>query len=397
MRSSAALIGPWLLVASVAVSAANSDFYVGASLGRAHQDAQPGRAPAIAGGGVISATQLSSFTVDPHVSTWQATLGYRISPHWAGELNYVHVGAARASARYTGALFLPIPFSVTTVTTAHDTDSEMDGPSVTGLGRVPLGRRWELFLRTGLIFVDRRLTQAPIAGFNERVDATETWQAGLGMDWAVSGRWKVRLEYQRYGKLKANEVLGEGKVWQASLGIVSRAVPGALHPDASVDSRLYIGASFGRAHQEAAPGTAPSLLVASGLFAFQFVPMQLNGFDVASHQDAWNATVGYRVGRHWAAEIGYDHTGDASIKAAYGAQSSIPAPPLPINSTVDLASEVHGPSLTGLGILPVGRSLELFVRAGLFFADRRVTQFHANGQTQQSDGTETWLAGVGAD
>lgn len=350
--------------------------------------------------GVAFGARLTAFSVDSRQSSWQGMLGYRINSHWAMELDYSHISAAKVTAISNGQILLPTLVTVP-VRIVQDISSEIRGPSVTGLGILPLGRRLELFLRAGIFFADRRLMQFYSTGPTERVDSTETWLTGVGAAWSFTNHWSGRLEYLRSGHLKPNEQLGEGWVSQTSVGVVWRA--GAREHDSTKSltaSGFYVGAALGRVHQDADPGTPPVIVITSGPCFFSAIPEQLASFSIASSQSSWQGMLGYRISPHWAAEFAYVHTGAAQVRASY----TWPVLPPPVTApvalgptTLEIASEVHGPSLSGLAILPVSRRWELFLRGGMWFADRKVTEFYLTTPYERVDGTETWLSGVGAD
>ena len=112
---------------------------------------------------------------------------------------------------------------------------------------------------------------------------------------------------------------------------------------------------------------------------------------------AWGVGLGYRINDYLAGEVEYADFGTTDVREHY----SVPNPgPTPFPFEVDLlySSKVTGPALSVLGTLPVGRSLELFLRGGALFASREYSmggQLTFAGQEQKFAST-VWVAGAGA-
>jgi hypothetical protein len=60
------------------------------------------------------------------------------------------------------------------------------------------------------------LIPAPI----NRDFSDEVVTVGAGVQWAFLPRWTARLDYQRTDDLKANEIMGESRIDQASLSVL---------------------------------------------------------------------------------------------------------------------------------------------------------------------------------
>jgi hypothetical protein len=122
----------------------------------------------------------------------------------------------------------------------------------------------------------------------------------------------------------------------------------------------------------------------------------------------WGLQVGYRWGKYFATELGYANLGEASYRL-----------PVTVTETVTNASGAAasgnfigeratqftsaGPTLSALGMLPMGQHFDLHVRGGIYLADTRVTnrlrdvEFNTgNIVHQRVDASETELfAGIG--
>ena len=123
---------------------------------------------------------------------------------------------------------------------------------------------------------------------------------------------------------------------------------------------------------------------------------------------AWGVQVGYRFGKYFATEVGYANLGEASYR-------------LPINVQVTATDLVGGgsaldvfpaeratvftsagPTISAIGILPLGQHFELQARGGIYLADTRQTarirdvEFAENVAHRRVDASQTeLLAGIG--
>lgn len=107
---------------------------------------------------------------------------------------------------------------------------------------------------------------------------------------------------------------------------------------------------------------------------------------------AWSMTAGYRVNRYLAIEASYVNLG--TLEATH----SIFVPPILGGGTLAFHRELEttGPALTAFGILPVSDTWELYVRAGMFFADSELTtRFNGSSNSVTFDSDATTL-GAGA-
>ena len=239
--------------------AADPGFYVGAAGGRSQQSldkqAGIGPAPAIATfpqldpvtepvAGIIRDPVFSIFlppfslaqpfaifvpaelSADETDVGWNFSLGYRVNKYLAAELAYVDSGEASLVEHYRPLSFSPIPSPVTELNRSYTVTSR--GPALSVLGSLPLGSKWELFLRGGVLFAKQEvearttaiggsaITPSPI----ERDFSDEVVTVGAGVQWAFLPRWTARLEYQRTDDLQANEIMGESRIDQASLSVL---------------------------------------------------------------------------------------------------------------------------------------------------------------------------------
>jgi hypothetical protein len=164
----------------------------------------------------------SGVTVDETDVGWSVMLGYRVNKYLAAELSYMDAGEASLTERYS----TPPPYSFPDVLNTYTVSSS--GPAVSVLGSLPLSERWEVFLRGGVLFAKqeveaRVIIQSPTA-INarpiERDYSDEIFTVGAGVQWTFLPRWTARLEYQRSDDLQSNDIMGESRLEQVSLGVL---------------------------------------------------------------------------------------------------------------------------------------------------------------------------------
>lgn len=86
--------------------------------------------------------------------------------------------------------------------------------------------------------------------------------------------------------------------------------------------------------------------------------------------------------------------GDGDVTERYVFEQP-PAPLFPSEITRDSSVNVSGPMVSVMGILPVGSRVELFLRAGVLFADEEVKFVFTNGSDSNTFGSEEWVGGAG--
>jgi|SRR5687768_6040584 opacity protein-like surface antigen len=159
--------------------------------------------------------------VDDVDGGWSATLGYRINRYVAAEVTYADFGEASVDQRYRFATIPELPpFPDLTL----DATVSVSGPSVAVLGSLPLGERWELFLRGGVLFADQEIKTRSAVGSSTaafaREFSDEVLTAAAGVQWAFAPRWTARLEYQRTDDLEAGDLNAENRIDAASLSVL---------------------------------------------------------------------------------------------------------------------------------------------------------------------------------
>jgi hypothetical protein len=102
--------------------------------------------------------------------------------------------------------------------------------------------------------------------------------------------------------------------------------------------------------------------------------------------------LGYQINRYFAAEVEYIDFSTTDISEHYNVDLS------PISGSFEFThkyeSKVTGPAVSLLGSVPVGKGLDVFLRAGVLFADR-VLEIPRSTGLDDKFGSTVWLGGVG--
>jgi opacity protein-like surface antigen len=161
-----------------------------------------------------------STTVGGSEVGWTTTLGYRVSRHLAGELAYADFGAIDIEENYD--LADAFPFPVDPPVAFNHTASHVRGPVISLIGILPVGEGFEAFARAGMLFASQEvnLTGGPGVFRGPRIDyAEELWVLGVGIDCAVTRKWKARFEYQAVERIPENAITGSIRLDRFSFGV----------------------------------------------------------------------------------------------------------------------------------------------------------------------------------
>jgi opacity protein-like surface antigen len=206
-----------LAVAAAPVRSADPGFYLAASLGKGEEE--PGSIGINISAGFPPAGTVhlepDRIEVDDGGTAWGVALGYRFNRHFAAELEYLSFGTTHVVEQYRLAS-APFPFPAEI---DHRYSSEITGPALSLLGSLPLGRRFDAYLRAGVLFADRRLV---IEQFDtgEATFGSTVWLGGVGMAWSATDRWAVRVEYQQTGPLDESLLAGETELERIGLSVL---------------------------------------------------------------------------------------------------------------------------------------------------------------------------------
>jgi opacity protein-like surface antigen len=199
-------------------------FYLGASAGHGVHDVDNGGAlgAILVGFGGIGVMQVprASLETEDGGTGWRGLAGYRFSRYLAAELEYLDFSTSEIHETYEVVFdFGPVP---QVILIDQDFKTDVSGPAISALGKLPVGERFELFVRAGVLFADSKVrmeqrTQPSSITYSDRVLI-----GGVGVDWAFGERWSVRLEYQRSKDIEPNLDIGESHVELLSLGVLLR-------------------------------------------------------------------------------------------------------------------------------------------------------------------------------
>jgi hypothetical protein len=214
------LLGMVTCGAQAAESAAPTGWYFGASGGAAEHDVSNGGARSfiIVGGDFGAVTvQRTDLETDSDSTGWRGLAGYRFSLYVAAELEYLDFGTSEIHESYLVDLGFPFPDNLVI---NQDFATDVSGPAVSALGKLPVGEHFEVFLRAGVLFADSKVRMAQRSIPSSITYSDRVLYGGLGVDWNFAGRWSARLEYQRSKDIEPNLDIAESHVELLSLGVL---------------------------------------------------------------------------------------------------------------------------------------------------------------------------------
>lgn len=225
---------------------AESNFYVGGIGGQsvAHLDRreQLEIAPTLMAGppSLVRLTVVAR-EVDKNDTAFGALVGYRPLRNLALEAQYLNLGASEYTAALDfvpiggfipalppGVVFQPLnpPPAFVPVVLLPEVPvvrTSTQGPALSALGILPLGKRFEVHGRAGVYFAHTERTIG-VGSFLERRQSSHTEELlfGLGGQWRAGEQWSVRADFQRFMDVGAGSRTGEADVDLWSLGVLWR-------------------------------------------------------------------------------------------------------------------------------------------------------------------------------
>ena len=143
-------------------------------------------------------------------------VGYRLTPYFAVEGNYMDLGKVSYRNSSTGT-YQGEPVALETNFTA-----DTSGLGISALSILPLGYRWEVYGRGGILIATNDLDIFLNDGTGQLGDtiseSSTDLLGGVGISFSFAEIYQARLEYQRVFDA-GDEVTGEGDVDLISLGI----------------------------------------------------------------------------------------------------------------------------------------------------------------------------------
>lgn len=197
-------------------------WYLGASAGSAKHDVSNGSAQGsilVGFSGGIFTVPRTSLRTDDSSTGWRGLAGSRFNRYLAAELEYLDFGSSEIHETYVVEDF---PFPGPGLTIEQDFKTDVSGPAVSALGKLPVGANFELFLRAGVLFADSKVRMEQSFGRGAITYSDRVLIGGAGVDWQFADRWSVRLEYQRSKDIEPNLDIAESHVELLSLGVLFR-------------------------------------------------------------------------------------------------------------------------------------------------------------------------------
>jgi hypothetical protein len=153
-------------------------------------------------------------------TSWNAFLGYRLNRYLAGELAYTDYGPVDIIETYDLGSAFPIPVEPTWA--LNYTASHLQGPSISIVGLLPVGERFEVFARAGVLFgaQELNLTSGPGVFRGPRLkNSVQPWLFGVGCNIALAEAWSFRFEFQSLERLPSNTITGPIRLERFALGV----------------------------------------------------------------------------------------------------------------------------------------------------------------------------------
>lgn len=167
-------------------------------------------------------------TLDDSDKGWGVHIGYRINSYVAVEVGYLDLG----EFLYVSRLELagddgtpPAPDEVLVIDNDHRIQSS--GLFASVLGMFPIGERFDVHVRGGLLFSDTRARSRAVLvdpdipeSFTSREarDSNSDLFAGIGATWNINASYSVRVEYQRFLDI------GNARTGEADFDLLSAAI-----------------------------------------------------------------------------------------------------------------------------------------------------------------------------
>jgi hypothetical protein len=218
----------WILLASTLLTtisatptlAAEPGFYLSAGLGRAEEEPRSIGANFAVGffPSTIVHVDPERVEVDEGDLAWSVAVGYRINSYVAAEVEYMDFGTTDIAETFR----IPVPPIPQVPTTTRRYSTRVTGPALSVLGTVPVGKRFDVFLRAGVLFADREVEIAQSIGLGDTTLGSTVWLAGAGVDMSFAERWAIRLEYQRTGETDDSILVGGTELERVALSVLFR-------------------------------------------------------------------------------------------------------------------------------------------------------------------------------
>jgi OOP family OmpA-OmpF porin len=159
-----------------------------------------------------------SSTLDKSDFGFGALVGYRFIPAFAVEAGYIDLGKLtyRSSGMVTDGFSPAVPATA-------DITAKAKGPTLAGVGFLPLSPAWDLYGKAGVLFskvtLDVNIVVGSGAGEESVSGNSVDPLVGFGAAWHVADAVALRAEYTRFFDVGDKNKTGEANVDLFSLGI----------------------------------------------------------------------------------------------------------------------------------------------------------------------------------
>ncbi len=160
--------------------------------------------------------QDSSF--DDQGSPWSAAVGYRVSRYFAADLSYIDLGAAKYRANVTSG---GIPL-------LYKASLSAGGPAVAAMGILPLGTRFELRGRAGILFTQGVIKEYATDSLSSLSTASDAKShdlfIGIGAAFKVTDTFAVHVGAQRFNKVGDKNTMEDLDLQEVNVDVFSLGV-----------------------------------------------------------------------------------------------------------------------------------------------------------------------------
>jgi hypothetical protein len=165
------------------------------------------------------------------------------------------------------------------------------------------------------------------------------------------------------------------------------------HGAHGAENGFYVGAGVGASEHDLSDGGAQSSILVSfgGPFGGGVMSVPRASLRADGDGTGWKGVLGYRFHRYLAAELEYLNLGGGEVQETFDLTL-----PFGGETTIErtYSSDVSGPAVSVLALLPLGSRFEATVRAGVLFADTDVT-FEEFNRSTTTYGDQVFIGGVG--
>lgn len=155
-------------------------------------------------------------------SMWGVQIGYRFNKWVAAEIGYVDLGKYNYTAQLTSTFTANPDIPDGTYTYQSSARYLSSGPTIAAVGLFPIGERFDVYGRAGLLFAETRFrVKYDIGpGYSLENDAgTQEYFVGGGFAWNFSEDYNVRTDATYFLDLGDDDRTTESSVFMLTLGI----------------------------------------------------------------------------------------------------------------------------------------------------------------------------------